>query len=183
MKREVIAALLVTCASTAIAKVTPEKAKELDGPKYTCQGAEKAGSPSGVAEYTGKFQGTWPGIKDQAGWDPGPYAAEKPKFTITSADMAKYADKLTEGEKALLQKYPNNYKMNVYESHRDFKNADWVCDTVKKNAVTAEGIHDGLGIPGISGPIPFPFPTSGLEDHLGGDRVLLHRVADPVRRG
>src|SRR5581483_725191 len=161
--QSMLAVAALTLASAVDAKVTPDKAKELDGPKYTCMGAEKAGSQSGVAEYTGKFQGTWPGIKNEHGWDAGPYATEKAKSTIDSKNMAQYADKLTEGEKALLQKYPNNYKMNVYDSHRDFKNADWVCDTVKKNAVTSEVIHDGLGITGISGAIPFPFPTSGLE--------------------
>jgi hypothetical protein len=161
--RFIIAAALIAAAPVVNAKVTPEKAKELDGPKYTCMGAEKAGSPSGVAEYTGKFQGTWPGIKNKTGWDAGPYADEKPKLKIDSKNMAQHAAMLTEGQKALLQKYPNNYWLNVYQSHRDFKNADWVCDTVKKNAVTSEVIHDGLGITGISGAIPFPFPTSGLE--------------------
>src|SRR2546423_10366001 len=119
---------------TASAKVPPEKAAELDGAKYTCQGAEKAGSPGGVAEYTGKFQGKWPGMKHpdgKSGFEPGPYVDEKPQFTITSANMDKYADKLTEGEKALLKKYPAAFKMNVYPSHRDFKNPDFVCDTVK----------------------------------------------------
>ena len=47
----------------AHAKVPPEKARELDGPTLTCMGAEKAGSASGVAEYTGKFVGEWPGMK------------------------------------------------------------------------------------------------------------------------
>ncbi len=161
--RIVIAATLVAFASAATAKVAPEKAKELDGPKYTCFGAEKAGSASGVAAYTGKFVGTWPGMKNASGFDPGPYAAEKPKFTIDAKNMAQYAANLTEGQKALLQKYPANYKMNVYQSHRDFGNPPWVCDTVKKNAVTSEVVHDGLGITGISGGIPFPFPASGLE--------------------
>jgi hypothetical protein len=51
----------ILAASAAVAKVPPEKAKELDGPKYTCYGAERAGTPSGVAAYTGKYLGTWPG--------------------------------------------------------------------------------------------------------------------------
>ena len=146
----------------AMAKVPAEKAAELDGPKYTCQGAERAGSASGVAEYTGKFQGTFPGAKP-FGYDPGPYKDEKPLFSITSANMDQYAANLTEGQKGLLKKYPKAYRMDVYPSHRDFKNPDWVCDTVKKNATTAEVIHDGLGINGTSGAIPFPFPQSGLE--------------------
>src|SRR3546814_650899 len=158
------AGLAGLCATSgAYAKVDAAKAAELNGPKLTCMGAEKAGSKDGVAEYTGKYFGTWPGLKKPYGYDPGPFAAEKPLFTITSKNMAQYADKLTEGQKALLKQYPDSYRMNVYPSHRDFRFADWVCDTVKKNAVTAEVIHDGLGITGTRVAIPFPFPKSGLE--------------------
>jgi hypothetical protein len=147
----------------AVAKVPAEKAAELDGPKYTCQGAERAGSASGIPEYGGKFVGSWPGMKNKSGWEPGPYADEKPSFSITADTMAKYAANLTEGQKALLKKYPQNYRMDVYPTHRDFGNPPFVCDTVKKNATTAEVVHDGLGITGTSGGIPFPFPQSGLE--------------------
>ena len=148
------------------AKVPAEKAAELNGAKLTCMGAEKAGSASGVAEYTGKYLGEWPGMKKgkgKSGWEPGPFADEKPLFTISADNMAQYQDKLTEGERALLKKYPGVFKMNVYPSHRDFRNPDFVCDTVKKNAVSSEVIHDGLGITGVSGAIPFAFPQSGLE--------------------
>jgi hypothetical protein len=150
-------------AGVASAKVSPDKAKELDGPRLTCMGAEKAGTPSGVAEYTGKYFGTWPGQSKPYGFEPGPYVDEKPLYTITSANMAQYEAILTEGMRALLKKYPGIYKMNVYPSHRDFRFADWACETVKKNAVSAEVLHDGLGISGTSGAHPFPFPASGLE--------------------
>lgn len=70
-------------ATNAYAKVDAAKAAELNGPKLTCMGAEKAGSKDGVAEYTGKYFGTWPGLKKPYGYDPGPYANEKPLFTIT----------------------------------------------------------------------------------------------------
>ncbi len=53
--------------------------------------------------------------------------------------------------------------MNVYPTHRDFGYRDWVCDTVMKNAVTAEVVDNGLGTTGISGAIPYPFPQSGSE--------------------
>ena len=153
---------LGTACTVALAKVPAEKAAELDGPKYTCMGAEKAGTPGGVAEWSGKFVGTWPGQSKKSGFEPGPYKDEKPTLTINAANMAQHADKLTEGQKALLKQY-SNYKMLVYPSHRDFANAPWVCETVKKNATTSEVVHDGLGITGTSGAIPFPFPQSGLE--------------------
>ncbi len=150
-------------APAVLAKVAPEKAAELDGPRLTCMGAERAGTPSGVAEWTGKWYKTWPGVSKPYGFEPGPYKDEKPLFTITAQNMSQYADKLTEGQKALFKKYPQSYKMHVYPSHRDFRFADWVCDTVKKNAVTAEVKPNGLGVIGVSGGHPFPFPQSGLE--------------------
>lgn len=166
MKLRTILTLALTTAllpaGQAVAKVSAEKAAELDGPKYTCIGAEKAGSASGVAAYTGQWVESWPGMKGKSGYEPGPYANEKPQFTITAANMDKYADKLTEGQRALLKKYPN-FKMNVYPSHRDFGQPKWVCDNNKANAVSSEIIDGGLGITGKSGGIPFPFPSSGLE--------------------
>ena len=165
MKMRVVVALGVLAALPMAlqAKVPAEKAAELDTPATTCIGAERAGSESGVAEYTGKYLGTWPGQTKPYGYEPGPYADEKALFTISAANMDQYAERLTEGEKALLKKYPKAYRMNVYPSHRDFRFADWVCPTVKKNATTADVVHDGLGITGTSGAIPFPFPQSGLE--------------------
>ena len=175
--------------SAAQAKVPAEKAAELDGPKYTCMGAEKAGTPGGVAGYTGKFMGTWPGQSKKSGYEAGPYKDEKPALTITAANMGEHADKLTEGQKALLKQY-GNYKMLVYPSHRDFRNADWVCDAVKKNATTAEVVHDGLGVTGISGAIPFPFPQSGLEGiwnvinpHRAWTEQSIYDIADVYANG
>src|SRR5581483_4513768 len=132
----------------ALAKVPPEVAAQLDGPKLTCMGAERAGSSDGVPAFTGKYLGTWPGIKGKSGYEPGPYADEKPLFTITSQNAAKY---------------PDSFRMNVYPSHRDFAYPSWVCDVTKKNAVTAEVVHDGKGVTGVTGSITFPIPQSGLE--------------------
>lgn len=158
-----VAVLTALPAHAALAKATPEEIAELGGPRLTCMGAERAGSPSGVAEFTGKYFGEWPGLKSKHGYEPGPYADEKPLFKITAENLAEHADKLTEGQKALLKLYPKHYWINVYPSHRDFTFAPWVCETVKKNAAEAEIVHDGLGITGTSGAHPFPFPKSGLE--------------------
>lgn len=155
-------ALLLT--PTAHAKSTAEEAAELGGKQYTCMGAEAAGNADGsIPAFSGQWSGSYPGMQHREGYDPGPYAAEKPLFTISSKNAAQYAAHLTEGQKALLTKYPDNFRMPVYASHRDFRYPDWVCDTVKKNAATAELVHDGLGLTGTTGGIPFPFPKNGLE--------------------
>lgn len=150
-------------AAVVEAKVPPGQAAELDGPRLTCMGAERAGSPTGVADYTGKFLGTWPGLTVKEGYTPGPYADEKSLFTITAQNAQEHAQHLTEGQKALFRLYPRSFRMNVYPSHRDFRFPDWVCATVKENAATAKVIHDGHGITGTSGAIAFPFPQNGLE--------------------
>jgi hypothetical protein len=154
---------LAVVVAPAFAKVPADKAAQLDGPTYTCIGAERAGSATGVPAYSGKFEGTWPGVKSKHGYEPGPYAQEKPLFSITAQNFSKYAANLTEGQKALFAKYPQRFRMDVYPSHRDFRDPAVVCEKAKKNAVTSEVIDDGKGVTGIGGAIPFPFPQSGLE--------------------
>lgn len=147
----------------AVAASRAEEAAQLDGPKYTCMGAERTGNGKDIPDYTGKFKGSWPGMKGKSGFEPGPYADEKPLYTITAQNMAQYEARLTEGAKALLKKYPQAYKMNVYASHRDFANPDWACEATKKNAVNSQVVNDGKGVTGIAGGLVFPFPKSGLE--------------------
>ncbi|WP_241696157.1 DUF1329 domain-containing protein [Solimonas terrae] len=151
-------------AQSAFAKVSAEQAAQLGGDKLTCMGAERAGNADGsIPAYSGKWLGAaWPGAT-QNGYNPGPYADEKPLFTIDSDNLAQYAERLTEGQKALLKRYPKAFTMPVYASHRDFRYPDWVCDAVRKNATSAELVHDGLGFTGTTGGIPFPFPSDGLE--------------------
>ncbi len=159
---------LLLCAGLSVsvaveAKVSAEEAAKLDGPELTCQGAIRAGSASGIPAFTGKFVGTWPGMKNKFGYEPGPFANDKPLFTITSQNMSKYADKLTEGQKALLQKYPQHYRMKVYPSRRDLGLPAWVCDTTKKNATDAYFVDDNQGVVALGGGPAFPLPKTGLE--------------------
>ncbi len=158
-----IAASLLLCAEIALAKATPEELAQLGGETLTCLGAERAGSAGGVAAYSGQWLDEWPGLKNKQGYDPGPYANEKPLFTISADNLAQHQDQLTEGQKALLKKYENNFRMLVYPSHRDFRHADWVCEVARKNAESAEIVDNGLGARQILGAIGFPFPKNGLE--------------------
>jgi len=158
----VIAALGV--AQLAHAKGTPEEVARL-GKDLTCMGAEKAGSASGVAEFTGKWLGAGPGMSAEIGKHPtDPYAGEKPLFTITAQNLAQYADKLSEGQKAMFKKYPGSFKMHVFPSHRDFRMEDTVCQTIAKNAASTTIAAGGKKLDNYyMGTIPFPFPKSGEE--------------------
>lgn len=149
----------------ATAAATAQQIAQLGGAQLTCMGAERGANADGsIPAYSGKWVGqkAWPGAKMQ-GYDPGPYAAEKPLFVITAQNFQPYAAKLTDGQKALLRRYPQSFRMPVYPSHRDFGYLDWVCAAVKENAQKSEMVHGGLGFTGVTGAVPFPFPKNGLE--------------------
>lgn len=159
-----LSALLCLPAGPLQAKANPEEIGQL-GRQLTCMGAEKAGSPSGVAEYTGKWLGAAPGMKQETNRLPSdPYADEKPLYTITATNLPQYADKLSEGQKAMFRKFPNSFRMQVYPSHRDFRYDNSICQVIAKNAAEAELAADGLSvINGYMGASPFPLPKNGLE--------------------
>ena len=95
------------------------------------------------------------GVKDQIG------TAGKRSFTITAANMAQHADKITEGQKAMLKAYPT-YKMNVFPSVRTGYYPDEFYAATFKNATSArlQGTDDVLGAKlGVA----FPIPKSGAE--------------------
>src|SRR5690348_12645813 len=104
------AALLLGLSLPVMAKVPQAEADKLGGAELTPMGSEKAGNKDGsIPAWTpgkqhGKLSGEYPANPEIDG--------EKPLFTITKANMAQYADKLTEGHKKLLSTY-DSYKMNV----------------------------------------------------------------------
>lgn len=161
----IMAAVCLLWASAALAKVPASEADKL-GKELTCTGAEKAGTASGVPEFKGKWVGVPPGVQWKAHSGQHPvdiYAHEKPLFTITAENMGQYAARLSDGQKAMFAKYPKTFRIPVYPGHRDFRYTDETCAVVKKNALEAEVIDDGLGIKSYKGALPFPFPKSGLE--------------------
>ena len=128
-------------------------------------GAERAASKDGdVPAWAGKWLGTPPHVKYQRGERyPDPYADEKPLFVITAQNMAQYAERLTDGQKALFKKYPDTFKMPVYPSHRDFRLDAKMEEFIKKNALQAELSADGYGTNNAWGASPFPIPKNGTE--------------------
>ncbi len=186
------AGLLGLCISTTnvYAAATAEEIAKLGGDEYTCLGAERAGTESGVAEYTGKWYKKWPGVTKDYGYEPSPYDDEKPLFTITASNYKEHADKLTEGQIGMFEKYPDTFKMHIYQSHRDFKFADWTCDVAKKNAAEAKINENGLSLSGTSGVHPFPFPKTGVEaiwnvikPHRAYSEKVTYDTADVYENG
>jgi hypothetical protein len=149
-------------------------------------GAERAGNTDGTIP-------AWDGGLTQppAGWNTGqgyvdPFADDKPLFTITAANAAQYADELSPGLQALLKKYPQHFRMNVYPTRRTAALPKDVTDRVLEQAPKVE--LNGFGLKNLGGSTtPFPIPSSGLEaiwNHLvryvgGGTTRVGHSF--PVR--
>ncbi len=159
--KPLVATLLVANSAGVLAKVSPDEASKLDG-ELTCVGAIASGNADGtIPAFTGKWLGTPPGIDytPNVGQHPvDPYSDDKPLYQITGQNWKKYADKLTAGQQALFQRYPDTFTMPVYEGRRDFRYPDDICDIAKRNAVESELIDDGFGFSGYKGAVPFPIP-------------------------
>lgn len=157
-----LCAASLTCGAVfpAMAAVTPEEAGQLKS-ALTPFGAEKAGNKEGtIPAWTGGYTTAIPGFKN-GGRRGDPFAGEKPLFSITVKNADQYADKLTDGTKALLKKFPNTYRIDVYQTHRTAAAPQWVYDNTFKNATTAK--LNGEVVTGAYGGIPFPIPKSGRE--------------------
>lgn len=181
---------LSLAASAAMAEVPANQAARL-GADLTPMGAEKAGSKSGVSSWSGR------GIDGAAllnGYDggalPNPFAAEKPRYTVTAANAAQYDAQLTVGQKAMLATYPDSYKLDVYQSNRTCTYPDFVYKAAKRNATVGKVVDGGNGISEAIMASPFPIPSSAVEvvwNHTlryRGERVARDfNITAPTTRG
>jgi hypothetical protein len=149
-------------AAQAHAAITADEAKAL-GTTLTAVGAEKAANKDGtIPEYKGGLTTPPAGFKAGDGIRPNPFANEKPRLQIDAKNMAQHADKLTEGTKALLQKYPT-YRVDVYPTQRTVAFPKFVTDNTLKNATKAKTTNEGRSIEGAHAGFPFPIPKDGYE--------------------
>ena len=176
------ALLVILCAATAGAAVSPQEAARL-GADLTPLGGEKAGNAAGtIPAWDGGLNSAakagFPALKPGAR-QPDPFAGDKPLFRIDATNMAKYADQLTEGHKALLKQYSGTYYLNVYPTHRTAAVPQRIYDATKRVATTAMLAAGGNGVTGSVEGIPFPIPKQGVE--VFWNHVLRYR-ADAAKR-
>ncbi len=145
----------------AQAGVSAEEADRLKS-ELTPFGAQRAGNREGtIPAWDGGFTRPWPGYHSGEP-RPDPFAEEKPLFSITAANVDRYAAKLSDGIKELLRRFPG-YRLEVYPTHRTAAAPPWVYDNTFANATRAKTRKDGLAVEGAFGGIPFPIPGSARE--------------------
>ena len=155
---------LLMTSMPATAAVSEAEAKRLET-DLTPVGAERAGNAAGtIPAWDGGLTAPPPGIGYEPGkHHPDPFAADKPLFTITPANMAQYDAQLTLGHKALFAAYPDTYSMNVYPTRRSCAYPPQVYQAIAHNAVSAQMINDGNSITGATMAPPFPITSSARE--------------------
>jgi hypothetical protein len=152
---------LLLAAGAAHAAVTPEEARQL-GATLTATGAEKAGNKDGtIPEYAGM---TAPpaGYVKGSGNRPDPFAADKPRLTLSGKNLQGMDDKLTAGTRELLKRYPN-FRVDVYPTRRPVAFPKFIVENTAKNALHAKSVDGGVGLEGALAGVPFPIPKSGFE--------------------
>lgn len=157
-------AVLTLSASSGLtmAKVDEEKAKRLKN-DLTPLGAERYGNAEGtIPSWDGGITEI-PENYEEGEFHPDPYAADAKLFTITKENMAKYADKLTEGQQALLTQYGPGYEIPVYPTHRSASYPERIYEKLYENALNAELLDNANGVKNTIATSPFPIPANGVE--------------------
>ena len=159
IKKAALATVIATAmlANMAMAKVSADEAKKLgvSDTEMTPLGAERAGNADGsIPAWTGGI--TQPPANYKVGMHhPDPFAADKPVFTITAKNYKDYGDKLSVGQKAMFEKYPE-WRMIVYPTRRSASNPQRTYEMTMKNALTGELVGEGDGVAKVAEGIPFP---------------------------
>jgi hypothetical protein len=185
---ELFAGVALSLTTTVVwGAVSASEAQRL-GEDLTPIGAEMAGNAEGsIPAWEGGLKSAPAGF-EPGGHHPDPFADDEILFTITRENMGEYADKLTTGHKALLERYGDTFQMNVYPTRRSASYPDYVYEATKSNALTAQLVDGGNGVEGAIRSVPFPIPNNGLEviwNHIlryRGQRALRMLGQAPVTR-
>jgi hypothetical protein len=166
--KTVVYGIIGTCIAVPLvvsAAVSQQEAKKL-GAELTPMGAQKAGNADGsIPMWTGSMSGVPAGLSYMGSGDvyPDPYASDKVLYTINARNMSGYSSNLSEGLKALLQKYPNTFNIPVYQSHREGRFSQLTESRTLWNAVNTVLVNGIDGLQTYTGGAPFPIPKNGAE--------------------
>lgn len=178
-------------ASGVFAAVSSVEVAKL-GSTLTPLGAEKAGNAAGtIPSWNGGLPIDAAPVTSN-GFLGDPYAKEQPLFTITAQNVDQYKDRLSDGQVAMLKRYPETFKIPVYVTHRSVGVPKEVEEKVKVSAAKVSLLDGGNGLTNFdeSRYYAFPIPRNGLEvvwNHItryrGGNLRRLYVQAAPQVNG
>ena len=129
----------------------------------TPMGSIRAGNEDGtIPEWTGGI------TEPPANYEPGkhhpdPFADDEVLFRIDASNYMEYADQLSVGQKAMFERYPETYYMNIYPTQRSASFPERSYEMTIQNGKTATLVANGEGVEGAAEGFPFPFPENAYE--------------------
>lgn len=166
MIRQAIAATalvsLLGAGNPALAAVSAEEAAKLKSTLMPLGGEKAANKEGTIPAWNGGFTKVPEGFK-AGGPRPDPFEGEKPIVQVTAKNLDAHADKVSAGMQALLRKYPDSFRLDVYPTHRTASAPQWVYDNTFRNATRAKTGNAGSNLENAHGGIPFPVPKEGAE--------------------
>lgn len=132
------------------------------GNELTPVGAERAGNADGtIPAWDGGI--TQPPSGYRVGqFHPDPFANDAVRLQITAQNYREHADKLSEGQKAMFERY-DSYRMDVYPTRRSASFPERTYEFTKRYADQCELVANGEGVANCAEGIPFPIPSNGQE--------------------
>jgi flagellar biosynthesis GTPase FlhF len=145
----------------------------------TAVGAQRSGNADGtIPAWTGGITQVPNGYKP-GDHHPDPFANDKVLFTINASNYKDYTNLLTVGQRAMFDKYPDTYKMDVYKTRRSASFPERIYKKTIENKATGRLTGNGEGVEGVAEGFPFPDPKDAYE--LMWNHKLKYRGAGGVR--
>ncbi|MBS3747620.1 MAG: DUF1329 domain-containing protein [Wenzhouxiangellaceae bacterium] len=152
-----------SAAAEGVIARTPENIARL-GEDLTPMGSIRAGNGDEIPAWTGGLsEEDWPAGYQPGDRHPDPFAGDQPQFVINGENFREYEDRLSAGQIATFERYPETYFMRVYPTRRSASFKERVYEATIENAATAELVANGEGVENASVGFPFPLPQNSYE--------------------
>ncbi len=152
-----------SAAAEGVIARTPENIARL-GEDLTPMGSVRAGNGDEIPAWTGGLsEEDWPAGYQPGDRHPDPFADDQPQFVIDGENFREYEDRLSAGQIATFERYPETYFMRVYQTRRTASFKERVYEATIENAATAELVANGEGVENASEGFPFPLPQNSYE--------------------
>ncbi|GGY58977.1 hypothetical protein GCM10007071_01470 [Marinobacter zhanjiangensis] len=159
-----ISLLALASVNTTQAAVSQAQANRL-GNSLTPFGAIRAGNPEGtIPRWTGGDTTIPDGYQGNGDHHVNPYPDDKPRYVVTADNIEEYRDMLPDGVAALINRYPETFKVRVLPTRRTHTAPDHVVENTKDNATSASLVDGGNGIKNAFGGHPFPILHGTSEE-------------------